>query len=239
MNSVTFNLNSRWIWTSGLFSPSSPILAQALCLRDEGAKGILLEAVRVLEGEPLSVFPLCEHQFHHIGWWWGWKSWSLQVSCSSGLGEFSSHSWPTQSADWVHGRRRALPLGQLVAWGRGNWSESKHSKEQLAQSLSTRSTLLFRRLFTVTTHTVHQSYLHSLISVRYDLQASSWKVSPCFSECVPTFNDVEIRTASWIYPKSTRPRKIKHWSVRRRTKLKDAQKTLSNLSEKTMTCLIT
>lgn len=47
-----------------LFAPSSPVLAEALGLGDEGAERILLKAVRILEREALSVLPLREHQLH-------------------------------------------------------------------------------------------------------------------------------------------------------------------------------
>ena len=62
--SVTFDLHRGGVGPGRLLPPAPPVLAQALCLRDEGAQGVLLEPVRVLEGEPLPVLPLGEHQLH-------------------------------------------------------------------------------------------------------------------------------------------------------------------------------
>lgn len=62
----TFYLDSRRVGSSRLLSPSPPVLTEALGLRDEGAQGVLLKPVRVLEGEPLSILPFREHEFHYI-----------------------------------------------------------------------------------------------------------------------------------------------------------------------------
>uniref|UniRef100_A0AAQ5ZPY6 Uncharacterized protein n=1 Tax=Amphiprion ocellaris TaxID=80972 RepID=A0AAQ5ZPY6_AMPOC len=45
----TFNLDSRRVWSSGLFPPSSPVLTETLGLGDEGAQRVFLEPVRVFE----------------------------------------------------------------------------------------------------------------------------------------------------------------------------------------------
>lgn len=63
---LTFNLNSRGVGSGGLLPPSSPVLTQTLGLGNKGAQGVLLEPVRVLEGEPLPILPLGEHKFHYI-----------------------------------------------------------------------------------------------------------------------------------------------------------------------------
>lgn len=63
---TTFNLHSGWIWTGRLLPPSSPVLAKTFGLWYEWTQRVLLETVRVFKGEPLPVFPLGEHQFHHI-----------------------------------------------------------------------------------------------------------------------------------------------------------------------------
>lgn len=64
--SPTFNLDSWGVGSGGLLPPSPPVLAEALGLWDEGAQRVFLEPVRVFEGEPLSILPLGEHQFHYI-----------------------------------------------------------------------------------------------------------------------------------------------------------------------------
>lgn len=44
-DSPTFNLDSWRVGSSRLFPPSSPVLAEALGLGDEGAEGVFLEPV--------------------------------------------------------------------------------------------------------------------------------------------------------------------------------------------------
>ncbi len=76
-SSITFNLHSGWIWAGRLFPPSSPVLAETFRLWYERAQGVFLKTVRIFKGEPLSVFPLSEHQFHHIR---GVETWKLQLN---------------------------------------------------------------------------------------------------------------------------------------------------------------
>lgn len=63
---LTFHFHSGGIGSSRLLPPSSPVLAKALCLRDEGTKRVFLKAIGVFKWKPLPVLPLCEHEFHHI-----------------------------------------------------------------------------------------------------------------------------------------------------------------------------
>jgi len=77
---ITFNLHSGWIWAGRLFPPSSPVLAEAFRLWYEWAQGVFLKTVRIFKGEPLSVFPLSEHQFHHIRCV---ETWKLQLNVPS------------------------------------------------------------------------------------------------------------------------------------------------------------
>lgn len=61
------------------------------------------------------------------------KSWSLGVSCSSAgrSAQLSSHSWHTKCrlSAWA---KKCSSTGATCSLGEGGWSESKHSKEQLA-----------------------------------------------------------------------------------------------------------
>lgn len=131
----------------------------------------------------------------------------------------SAHTADTHSAGWVHGqRRRALALGQLVARGGGGlkWIKTQQGAtspkvSQLEAHFFFEACLRWQHTRCIKSTSIH-SYQSELI-----FRHRHGRVSPCFSECVPTFYEVEIRTASWRYPKSTRTPKNKHWCVRRRT----------------------
>lgn len=82
---LTFNLNSWGVGSGGLLPPSSPVLTQTLGLGDKGAQGVLLEPVRVLEGEPLPILPLGEHKFHYIDFYFFPVSTGQQLKVTDGV----------------------------------------------------------------------------------------------------------------------------------------------------------